>query len=259
MTTITAVYEQPLNERVRLLLRLEAVFAQALKFKTVEGEYHTQMCLDALFSLLTLTNRYELRSELLKELSRIKTLMQSALQDDDAVSQDKAQTVLGEIDECSHALHDINSKQIDRMRNVEFLNIIKQRNIHETGSYIFEVPDLQFWLLQSAHERSKQVDIWLSDFHNYHQAVTFLLRLIRESAVPSEEVAQAGIYLKSIDTRKGNHQMLRVEVLSNHNVFPRISGGQHRFAIRFMSQVRPDEKPKQTIEDVRFKLQTCLI
>ncbi len=42
-TLITQTYEQPLNERVRLLLRLESVFNQAIEHKNAKDKNQTQM------------------------------------------------------------------------------------------------------------------------------------------------------------------------------------------------------------------------
>ncbi len=255
---ITQTYEQPLNERVRLLLRLESVFGQAIAHKKAEDQYQTQMCLDALFSLLNLTNRYELRAEVLKELERIRSLLKMA-ERSDTVNKDKVGETMHELSQCADILHGLDSKHIDRMRNIEFINVIKHRNIHETGSYIFEVPVLQYWLLQDNYIRQQQIERWLEDFLPFKKAIAFLLKLIRESAVPSEEQAEKGMFLKTIDSKKGYHQMLRVNVNRSYNVFPRISGGRHRFAIRFMELNRNDLKAAQTQDDVRFQLQTCLI
>lgn len=255
---ITQTYEQPLNERVRLMLRLESVFAQAILHKKAEDQYQTQMCLDALFSLLNLTNRYELRAETLKELERIRSILKLA-ESADSVSADRLGKVQEELSSCAKTLHGLDSKHIDRIRNIEFLNIIKQRNIHDTGSYIFEVPVLQYWLLQDPLIRQQQIERWLKDFLPFKQAIDFLLKLIRESAVPSDEVAENGIFLKTIDSKQGHHQLLRVDISNSYNVFPRISGGKHRFAIRFMEQNRSDLKTTQTSDNVRFRLQTCLI
>lgn len=255
---ITQTYEQPLNERVRLLLRLESVFGQAIAHQKAEDQYQTQMCLDALFSLLNLTNRYELRAEVLKELERIRSIFKLA-EKADAVSSNRLAKVQEELSDCAKTLHGLDSKHIDRIRNIEFLNIIKQRNIHDTGSYVFEVPVLQYWLLQDSMVRQQQVERWINDFLPFKKAIDFLLRLIRESAVPSDECAENGIFLKTIDSKKGYHQLLRVDVSHSYNVFPKISGGKHRFAIRFMEQNRNDLKTVQTSENVRFRLQTCMI
>ncbi|MPV85487.1 cell division protein ZapD [Ostreibacterium oceani] len=256
--SISQVYEQPLNERVRLLLRLEIIFLQAIRHKQARNQYETQMCLDALFALLNLTNRYELRSEILKELERIRSMLVQLLREENA-NAEKIDGTLIELQTCADILHGLDSKHIDRIRNIEFLNIIKQRNIHDTGSYLFEIPELQYWLLQAESHREKQIQKWLDDFMPFKRAIDFLLSLIRDSASPEVMIAENGIYLKTIDSRLHMHQLLRVRVDENYNVYPRISGGKHRFAIRFMEQIQADTRPKQTEKNVRFSLQTCVL
>lgn len=256
---VKPVYEQPLNERVRLLLRLETVFSQAIAHKGVQDQYETQMCLDALFALLNLTNRYELRSELLKELERIRSLLIQYQRSGEA-SDYRIQETLVELNQCAKVLHGLDSKHIDRIRNIEFLNTIKLRNIHDTGSYVFEIPELQYWLLQSASHRETQVDKWLNDFLPFKSSIEFLLHLIRDSASPETVLAEGGIFIKTVGGKhNAGHpqQLLRIELEKQQTVYPSISGNEYRFAVRFMEKNQADERPRQTKEDVSFKLSVC--
>lgn len=256
---VRPIYEQPLNERVRLLLRLETVFSQAILHKGVKDQYETQMCLDALFALLNLTNRYELRSELLKELERIRSML-AQYKEADGASDERVQGTLSELSQCTQVLHGLDSKHIDRIRNIDFLNTIKLRNIHDTGSYVFEIPELQFWLLQSASHRESQVDRWLNDFLPFKSSIEFILHLIRDSASPSDVVAEGGIFIKTVGSQfdtASAQQLLRIELDEGQNVYPSISGNEYRFAVRFMEKKQADERPRQTKHNVPFKLSIC--
>lgn len=254
--TITRIYEHPFNERTRLLLRLESIFAQAIAHKTAADQYQTQFCLDALFALLNITNRYELRSELLRELERIKNLLLQLQRTDDA-SSDKITQTLNELNSCAGILHSLDSKHIDRLRHIEFLNTVKNRNVHDTGSYLFELPALQHWLLQTAGVRARQIQTWLDDFMPLKTSIDFLLRLMRESAAPQDVIAESGVYIKTVDGRSGNHQLLRITLPENSEVYPRVSGDQYRFAIRFMAQTQADKKATQSPDNVYFSMTFC--
>ncbi len=259
MTKSTSeIYELPINERVRLMLRLEEVFAQAEKYESVADRYETKMCLDSLFALLNLTNRYDLRVELLKELERIRTVLTMA-KNSENVNLEKIDIYLNTISKKVNILHDIDSRKIEKIRHVEFLNIIKQRNIHDTGNYLFETPELLFWMSQPVKDRQKDMQSWLEGFISYRGAVEFLLNLIRESVEPTDEVAKEGIFLKTMDSKIQNQQLIRVELQDSTKFYPRISGGKYRFAIRFMEQISKEERAKQTEEDVKFKLYTCTV
>lgn len=254
--TPTTAYEHPFNERMRLFLRLELIFAQAMAHKTAEDQYQTQLCLDALFALLNITNRYELRAELLRELERIKVMLLQLQATDDA-SGDKVTKTLDELARCANVLHSLDSKHIDRLRHIEFLNTVKNRNVHDTGSYLFELPALQYWLLQPAAFREQQIQAWLDDFSPLNTTIAFLLRLIRNSADPQSVVAENGVYIKTVDNRSSNHQLLRIHLPENSLVYPRVSGDQYRFAVRFMRQTQADEKASQINENISFSMYFC--
>lgn len=256
LPTVSKVYEHPFGERIKLLLRLEIIFTQVIFHRQAKNQYETQMCLDALFALLNLTNRYELRAELLKELERIRNML-VLLKRTEGVSDHRIDETLEELSRCTDILHGLDSKHIDRIRNIEFLNKVKLRNIHETGSYLFEIPELQYWLLQSTDQRARQISLWLEDFMPFKTSIDFLLRLIRESNQPQSIVAENGLYIQTLDSRQVSHQLLRVEVDDNYNVYPSISGNEFRFVIRFMKQKQVDDRAYQTDKNVKFTLGCC--
>lgn len=253
---VSRIYEHPFGERIKLLLRLEIIFEQAIRHKGARNQYETQMCLDALFALLNLTNRYELRSVMLKELERINSMLLQ-LKRSEEVSVGKVDETLDDLAHCKSVLHGLDSKHIDRIRNIEFLNTIKLRNIHETGSYLFEIPELRYWLLQSAEFRSKQIELWLQDFIPFKETTDFLLHLIRDSAIPESLTATGGIFIKTVDSKNIVHQLLRIDVGDQHHVYPSVSGDGYRFVIRFMAQQSVDSRPKQTQKDIKFELSAC--
>ncbi len=158
-----SVYEHPFGERLKLLMRLEIIFKQAIEHQKARDQYETQLCLNALFALLNITKRYELRLVMLKELERINSMLLQFKKSDN-VSENAINQTLDELNHCKQVLHGLDSKHIDRLRNIEFLNTIKLRNIHETGNYLFETPELRHWLLQSPEHRTTQIQQWLSDF-----------------------------------------------------------------------------------------------
>lgn len=256
LPVLKRIYEHPFNERMRLLLRLEIIFSQAINHQQARDQYEMQLCLDALFALLNITNRYELRAELLRELEHIRSMLISFQRAGEG-DMDNISKVFEELKDCSDTLHRLDSKHIDRIRNIEFLNTVKNRNVHDTGSYLFELPALQHWLLQPSASREEQIKIWLDDFIPLKQSIDFLLRLTRESSSQEKVIAEKGVYIKTVNSRSSSYQLLRIILPENDNIYPRVSGDKFRFAIRFMQQKQMTEKASQTARDVEFILQTC--
>ncbi|PIE45246.1 MAG: hypothetical protein CSA45_03625 [Gammaproteobacteria bacterium] len=255
-TLVTNIYEHPFGERTKLLLRLEIIFKQAITYRCCRDQYETQMCLNALFALLNLTKRYELRSVFLQELERVNTILVQ-LQNSDKVNAEKIRQTCEKITTCKKILHGLDSKHIERMRNIDFLKAIKLRNIHETGTYLFEIPELQYWLLQDAGQRERQVKTWLEDFEPFRATADYLLYLLRDSAKSQSLVAQSGIYIKAVDTRSTTNQLLRINIKEYQTIYPSVSGDGYRYVIRFMERNDIDTKPVQTSKSVCFELSDC--
>jgi uncharacterized protein with von Willebrand factor type A (vWA) domain len=62
------VYEYPLNERVRTLLRLEDLFDRVLFFIARDSAYEHHAALVGIFEILEVASRGDLKSDLLQEL-----------------------------------------------------------------------------------------------------------------------------------------------------------------------------------------------
>src|SRR5512137_1058266 len=68
--TRAIVYEQPLNERMRNFLRLDFLYQQAVHHHTKADPWSTRAAVSALLEILAITQRGDIRSEVLKELER---------------------------------------------------------------------------------------------------------------------------------------------------------------------------------------------
>jgi cell division protein ZapD len=89
-------------------------------------------------------------------------------------------------------------------------------------------------------------------------SVRLILRLVRTSDIPGDEVAVGGFYQKALDSSAPS-QMVRIFLPIESEFFPEISGGKHRFSIRFMQQSDPNQRASQTTEDIPFQLACCII
>ncbi len=64
------LYEHPLNERIRVFLRLEHLFSHIAHFKNSYSVWDTHATVGAMVEVITILDRNDLRSEVLKELDR---------------------------------------------------------------------------------------------------------------------------------------------------------------------------------------------
>jgi cell division protein ZapD len=120
------VYEHPLSERIRTLLRLEDLFERIDYFvgKTDGEEHHVALLL--IFEILEVASRADLKSDLLQELERQKQVLE-ALRDNPDISEEALENVLWQIDQSSSRLFQASGKVGQELRENEWLMSIKQR------------------------------------------------------------------------------------------------------------------------------------
>ena len=249
------VYEFPLNERIRTFIRLEQLFQQIRHFFEGETEWDSRAAIEGLLDVLTIFSRSDIRSERLKELERhYKVLARIAR--NQRIDHDKLQTVVDQIDGLSGRLRDIDGKLGKQLSANGLFKSISQRSAIPGGTCSFDLPGYHYWLQQPIAQRRENLLAWLEPLSPVQDSVKFILDTIRSSALPTQEQARAGFFQQNLD-RSLPFQLIRVALDHSQPFYAEISGGKHRFTIRFME---PDfaERSKQTELDVPFQLTRCL-
>lgn len=249
-------YEQPLNERIRTFLRLEFLFQQANHGLQHRSSWDTRASLTNLIEILNVFGRTDLKTEVIKELERL-TATLSRLDANPDVDSSKLNAILDKIDLLVDRLHSYQGQVGQELKDNEFLTAIKQRSSIPGGTCDFDLPVYHFWLKHEAEERDTQLRRWLSAFDTFRTAIDLILRLVRESAPATQETANAGFYQQSLDTTTP-YQLIRVSLPVDLDCFAEISGGKHRFTVRFM-EMRDFGRPSQSQRDIPFRLNCCAI
>lgn len=254
----TVFYEQPLNERIRALLRLEFLFQQVEHATACASIWDSRMALQGLFDILDLTGRNEFKGELLKELERHAATL-CRLRQTPGVHAATLDRVLAEIACVTNRLHkNLDNLTMDAVRQTDFLSAIHKRHHVPGGACQFDVPALHHWLQQDGVIRNRHLQEWLEPFAPMQEAVILILQLIRESATPRPEMARRGFFERGLDSTVSN-QLIRVMLAPGDGLFPEISAGRHRFAIRFLEQPDPSRRATQSTMDISFGLACCAI
>ena len=252
----TTIFEHPLNEKCRTWLRLSHLFEQ-FEFHQPHGEeWHARACVTALLDIANVLARADIKSELLKELDRYRQSL-SRMANSPGVDKDRLEHILQELQQTCDGVREINGQLAQSLRSNDFLNSIVQRSSIAGGSFDFDLPQYHYWLQMPQSERSLQLDDWRHEVSAVQNAVELLLNLIRNSAVPARERASNGFYQKSVP---GNvtAQLVRVGIPTSDSMYAEISGGKHRFSIRFM-ECTDWQHPTQVDRDIAFSLSICAI
>lgn len=251
------IYEQPLNERIRTFLRLEFLFSQAAQHLRDESEWGSRNTLNSLLDILNIFSRTELKTEVLKDLERHTSTL-SKLKSNPDVDSSRLQKTLSELGMLSKRLHESSGPIAADLKANDFLSGIQQRMAIPGGTCDFDLPGYHYWLQQPAKLRNRDLANWLGRFEVIAQAIQLSIKLARESAVLKPVTAEAGFFQKTLDA---SHpcQLVRVTVDRKAPYYAEISGGRHRFTVRFLEAPHQDGHVKQTSADVNFQLECCII
>src|SRR5215470_7284572 len=113
-------YEHPLNERIRTLMRLEDLYRRAVFFtaQTEPAEHHAALL--ALFEIVDVASRADLKTEMLQELERQRQLL-APLKHNPAIETQALDAVLVDIDRASTKLLSQAGKVGQYLRDNEWL------------------------------------------------------------------------------------------------------------------------------------------
>lgn len=249
-------YEFPLNERIRVFMRLEQLFLQSDHFLKGQTVWDCRAMIASLLDILAILGRNDLKSELLKELDRhSKTL--TRISESGAVDLNRLRSTLDELGIIGGEIYDCCGRLGGGLMESELFKSISQRSSIPGGSCVFDLPAYHYWLEQAEETRHRQLEQWLQSFDILRRAITMILRLIRLSTAPSEEIAPGGFYQQNLD-KNLPYQLIRVGVARELPYYAEISGGKQRFTVRFMT-FETAIRPAQTDEDISFQLTCCAL
>jgi cell division protein ZapD len=257
VNTQTTTYEFPLNERMRVFMRLEHLFTQLRHFLAGNTCSDKRAVMMTLIDVLSIFSRNNLKSELLIEIERLYRLLSSGSNSLE-VGGEKRQQMLKQLEETKNNLYASSGKVGAKLISNNLFQSVSQRSAIPGGSCSFDLPAFHYWLAQDESVQMKELDEWTQPFLEIHDAIELVLNFIRESSAATEEVAKAGFFQLSLPLDANESvQLLRVEVPKSTPCFAEISGGKHRFTVRFMSLGVDSERPSQTHRDIAFTLTRC--
>lgn len=248
-------YEQPLSERMRTFLRLEFLYQQLLYHCEGDSDWATRGAIASLLEIMAILMRGDARAEVHKELDQqIDNL--NKFQSQPGVDAGRLGALLNNLVSSRADVDAVGTQYLQTLKDCEFLSSIKHRSSIPGGTCEFDLPEYSHWLRQPSARRSKDIEAWLQFIRPLCDAVTELLWLIRESSRPIPKTAINGMYQHRMQ-KDASCRLLRVTLPEGSQLYPEISGSQHRFTIRFLEWSTIDSRAVQTERDVDFKISIC--
>src|SRR5208282_49439 len=173
-------YEHPLNERIRTLMRLEDLYTRALFFtgETTPADHHA--ALTALFEIVDVAARADLKTDILQELERQRQLL-APLRHNPAIEAAALNDLLSEIDAAAGKLLAQTGKVGQQLRDNEWLMAIKQRTGIPGGACEFDLPAYHHWLNVEPVARQRDLQTWLAPLLPILAGLSIILRLLRDN------------------------------------------------------------------------------
>jgi len=247
------LYEYPLNERIRTLLRLEDLFERLDFFAGREHPLDHHVALTTLFEILDIAARADLKSDLLQELDRQRHAL-SQFRGSPDVSVDALDRILGQIESAWTSLNALTGKTGQHLRDNEWLMSIRSRTIIAGGACEFDLPSYYAWQNRAAEIRQRDIATWAGPLRPLYDSLSIVLHLLRESAQRSTLTAQQGGFQQPLGGR--TYQMVQVRLDPAVGAIPEISANKYLLWIRFTSQ-DGDMRPRPFEGSVQFELGLC--
>jgi cell division protein ZapD len=247
----TIIYEQPLNELIRVCLRLEQLFFQMDHQVHDNSALGTRNTIVNINNTLQLLDRPDLKAKLAKELGHhLSNLMR--LENTPQIDQQKLRQLLRQLDDLIRCFIDSSGKIGQNLREIELLNTLRLHLASPGGGCCFDVPLFHHWLQQPEEKREAIIKKWISEFDNIRTTVTLILQLIREGGRIIETSADQGFYQELLDPQL-NLRLIRVAIPRGIAAYPEISVGRHFLSVRFYTPSIQD-RPAQCTNNLSFWL-----
>lgn len=227
------LFEQPVSELIRFCLRAEHLFniVQAFLHKQPSVNVNALSAISAVIDLLALTDRPDIRGKFIKEFLRQRADVERFLHHTQ-IDQEKLKSVIILLDKHILLLQAHQGKFASVLRDSQFFICLQQHRTTMGGILSFDIPAFFYWLQESHQVQSDQISTWLKAFQDLLEIVQLMLEIVRQSAEPLLQKAEAGFFQSSLDM-PFTCQLIRIFIHKSLSIYPEVSIGRHGVGIRF--------------------------
>lgn len=245
----TVLFEHPLNEFTRTALRIEYLLSLAAQALADPSHLAPYGFWRALFDLMELLDRGDVRQDLIKELDRTINEL-PALVSRGCCPGTAEQELREQLQQHVQTLRSC-ARLGQPLRDDRFFMTLRQRFALAAGQCSFDLPQFHLWLHRPEEVRRSQMRHYLGLMEPVQRAFGDWLHLVRCRGKFSSEMAVGGFYQNSAEQL----QLLRIRLSPSVGAFPSISGNRLRFTVRF---VAPQADRECFLDhDVAFDLARC--
>lgn len=249
------LFEHPLNERMRIFLRLEHLLERVEHFLPQTDPWATRAAVEGLLDMIAITARADIKNEILKEIDRNLNSL-SRLRHQPGVDPTALHDIVAQLEQAANGIHGLDGPIAAAARDDDFLKAVAQRHAIPGGACSFDLPVYHHFLSQPPAQRTARLTAWLGELAPVSSAVRLNLSLARTSARPRQLRACDGFYQEALDPQ-APAQLVRVGLPADLPLFPEVSGHKNRFSIRFFTP-NGGGRPRPVHDEVPFTLTCCV-
>ncbi len=248
------LYEYPFNESIRTMLRLEHLFDRLGQLIPRDAPVDHHFALATIFEIMDVASRADLKSDLLKDLERHRTQLNS-YRGNPSISERVLDEVIAKIDHAFNGLNQLAGKAGHTLATNEWLMSVRSRISIPGGTCEFDLPAYYAWQQHEPARRRADLLNWTSTLMPLAEALSVLLGLLRDTGAPHKVVAKAGRYQQSLPAGR-SYSLLRLRLDGSDSVVPEISGHRLMVSVRLMRQ-DPEGRLKPSPDDTTLELTLC--
>lgn len=251
------IFEFPLNERIRRLLRVEAIYQKFEYQLKNTHDYFEFGCFDTLFEIVQLVSRSDLKIDFLQELER-QEKKQSDLMDHHVLKKGQLNNkeIIPMIQVVRKKLENIDVKPGFNFNNNLFLEEVKKRINSPGGLLDVDFPNFHNWAVHKTR-KSKREDFkfWVQPLMVFKDAASIILLLLRNQCHIESISAKEGKHQQVIDPLK-TFDLIRLEVRDTLNIYPEISANKYMVNV-FFNKSNEEFKKEPVKLNLKFKYSIC--
>lgn len=243
----TVLFEYPLNEKMRIYLKLEFLLQQLYNYPILTNITHAMTFFYVMNDLLDILEHHDIRREMLKELDH-RTQKLKLWEGVIGVDSKRINILHTDFERCANILT-TNPRPGQILCKNHLITTIRQRLSIPGGGYCsFNIPILHIWLNIFQEQRNEQVNNWLRTLEPLNIVLTYILQVVRNSSSFKNQTSAHGFFQDHVN----NNNLLRLRIPTEYRLFPQVSGYKTRYAIHFISLDN-----KNLPDNISFELACC--
>ena len=248
------LYEYPFNERIRTYLRLEHLFQRLGTLSSRESALDHHYALIAIFEVMDVASRADLKSDVLRDLDRQKAHMAS-FRGNPGISEASLDGVLDRLEQAFAQFSQQQGKPGHDLTEIDWLMGIRSRAVIPAGTCEFDLPAYHAWQHRAPEDRRIDLQQWSLSLAPLAQAVVLLLNMLRDGGKPQMVLATGGQFQQTLPQGR-SFQLLRLRIDEALQLIPEISGNRLVVSVRLM-QHEPDGELHASHADAPLELTLC--